>query len=131
MHVMPPHVLERLRWSKLSEKVKRRLLNAVPNRAYYLIFKEMRREIVMKAHELGVPDRRLREHFEELQKEGVPKIKIGERMLADLEKAEQLAEATGVEPERFKKFLKEKSLSAALEEMEQHAEAMQGRQAAA
>ena len=112
-------------WGKLGSKVKRRLTNAVKNAAYYGITRATRREITVMASQMNIPAKRLREHFNGLLKKRVRKRDIGNQMVQDLKEMSELRERTKVEPARWNKFVSEKSLDAALNEMREHAQAQQ------
>lgn len=128
---IPIQLMRRLAWGRLREKAKRRLLNAIPNSAYFAIMKMQRRKIVVLATGLGLPKRRLREHFEGLRKT-VPENELGQRMVDDLDLALKLATKTGLIGEksnkdsrrRFKKNLQNKPLAEVINEMREYAEAM-------
>ena len=112
-------------WGKLGSKVKRRLTNAVRNAAYYGITRATRREITVMASQMNIPANRLREHFNGLIKNGVRKRDLGEKLVHDLKEMQELRERTKVEPARWNKFIADKSLDAALNEMREHAQAQQ------
>ena len=77
------------------------------------------------AAQMNIPARRLREHFNGLLKKGVRKMELGDKMVQDLTEMRELRESTKVEPARWKKFVNENSLDAALNEMREHAQAQQ------
>ena len=110
-------------WGKLGSKVKRRLTNAVRNAAYYGITRAMRREITVMSAQMNIPANKLREHFNGLIKKGVRKRDLGEKLVQDLKEIQELKERTKVEPARWNKFIADKSLDAALNEMREHAQA--------
>ncbi len=120
---IPAGMMRRMTWGKLGSKVKRRLTGAIRNAAYYGITRAVRREITVMASQMNIPARRLKEHFNGLIKKGVRKMELGDKMVQDLREMSELRESTKVEPARWKKFVSENSLDAALNEMREHAQA--------
>ena len=126
---IPTGMMRRMAWGKLGSKVRRRLTRAVRNAAYYGITRAVRREITVMASQMNIPAKRLREHFNGLIKKGVRKMEFGDKMVQDLTEMRELRKSTGVETARWKKFVSENSLDAALNEMREHAQAQQQEQA--
>ena len=120
---IPMGMMRRITWDKLGSKVKRRLASAVRNAAYYGITRTVRREITVMASQMNIPPKKLREHFNGLIKKGVRKMELGEKLVHDLKEMQELRECTKVEPARWNKFIADKSLDAALNEMREHAQA--------
>ena len=118
-------MMRRMTWGKLGSKVKRRLTGAVRNAAYYGITRAVRREITVMAAQMNIPARRLKEHFNGLLKKGVRKMEVGDKMVQDLTEMRELRKQTKVDPARWKKFVNENSLDAALNEMREQAQAQQ------
>ncbi len=115
----------KMAWGKLGSKLKRRLTGAVRNAAYYGITRAVRREITVMAAQMNIPANRLREHFNGLLKKGIRKRELGDKMVQDLTEIRELRKSTKVAPARWKKFVSENSLDAALNEMREHAQAQQ------
>ena len=122
---IPMGMMRRMTWGKLGSKVKRRLTGAVRNAAYYGITRAVRREITVMAAQMNIPARRLKEHFNGLLKKGVRKMEVGDKMVQDLTEMRELRKQTKVDPARWKKFVNENSLDAALNEMREQAQAQQ------
>jgi len=122
---LPKGLMGRMLWGRIKEKTKRGLLNAIPNRAYYSMFRRQRRDIVMLASQLGLRKRRVGQHFKELLKQGTRRAELGEAMIRDLNEMLELRELTKVEPAKFNTFMERNPIQAALEEMREQFQGMQ------
>ena len=112
-------------WRKLPEKAKSKLLRAMRGRGLYFLTHLQKRQIGMLAHQMNIPEKRVFEHFQELRKQGIRDMNIGDRMLQDLSEMRDLMNETNLHPGKIKQALGYRPISSIMDEMRQHAQQMQ------
>ena len=105
-------------------------MKAMQGSFLFRLTRVQRREIGVFAFQLGIPGGRLREHFDKIRASGVGYKDLGDRMVQDLTEMRQLAQATNPIPAGLRKNLAERPLEQVLNEMREHAQAMQQAQQA-
>jgi len=111
-------------WQTLSNKARRRLLKAMRGKGLYWITRLQKREIGILAHQLKIPGRRLKQHFEMLRSRGIPTMQLGEKMVQDLAEVRDLKDQTNVNVGKIRQVLGYKTLEQILNEMREQAQAM-------
>ena len=126
---MPPFIWRTVK--HYGSKAWARTRKAVEGRALFRLTKEQKKEIRVMAIQLGIPGRRVREHFERLRASGVGYEELGNRLVQDLNEVAELAEATKPDPNGLRLSLRNRPLYQVLNEMRQYAQQMQATQAKA
>lgn len=88
-------------WRRLSSKARIATLKAVRRWTAYRQKREQIHVIGVLRKGLNIPAKKLREHFERLEMDGVPKSKLFETVIQDLQRLKMVADQLGMEKKNY------------------------------
>ena len=112
-------------WRKLNSKARSRIMKGLQGRILFRITRVQRKEIGILAQQIGIPGKRLKEHFDKMRQSGIGYSELGNRMVQDLKEAGELIQKTSLDPKMFKKNIASRPLAGLLSEMRNHAQQME------